>query len=303
MMIEDKYEYFILAYDSPTFSAAAAKVPMTSQGFTKIIKNLERDLGVPLFQPDENGKRKPTVYAEHYYQYAKKIQVARRQLGIVFERIRLEEAVDLKIACSVGVLGLFGVEVISGETYEHPQVNITYTEVSDAQCHSLVTNGSFDASITVEPVGEGMESVELVSFPLLVLVNKADPLSKKKSLTLEDLSGRKLAMPGRDSRINSNLLDACEEKGVSVPSIVEYAEILWAYEFVAANKGLGLSVPHVASLGIFSSPSDIVALPLDDMQWSIVFAYQQGHEMSAPMKDYLDELKRVAKRLQEDHKQ
>ena len=42
-MMQDKYDYFMLAYDSPSFSAAAGKVPMSPQGFAKAIRNLERE--------------------------------------------------------------------------------------------------------------------------------------------------------------------------------------------------------------------------------------------------------------------
>ena len=79
-MQNDKCDYFILAYDSPSFSAAAARIPMTPQGFTKAIHNLERELGVPLFTSSEDGTRRPSPYAGAIYESAKHPQAGRNLL-------------------------------------------------------------------------------------------------------------------------------------------------------------------------------------------------------------------------------
>ncbi|MFQ8868767.1 MAG: LysR family transcriptional regulator, partial [Eggerthella lenta] len=86
-MMQDKYDYFMLAYDSPSFSAAAGKVPMSPQGFAKAIRNLERELGVPLFAVDEDGTRRATPYADELYEYAKRMRAERNLLASAFERI------------------------------------------------------------------------------------------------------------------------------------------------------------------------------------------------------------------------
>lgn len=301
-MLEDKCDYFILAYNSSSFSAAAASVPMTPQGFTRIIRNLERDLGVPLFETDEHGKRTPTAFADEYYRYAEAVQKARQQLKVGLERIKNDEMVDLKVACSIGIRGLFGAEAIGGETYNHPQVNIIQTEIPDIQCDALVESGSYDLGVTVDPPSSGLASIKLVSSPLLILVNKADPLSQKSELTMEDLSDRKLAMPGKEFHIYNNLIAEYEKKGIPLPVIVEYTEVFWIYEFVAENKGFGFSLPHLASLDLFSSSDDVVAVPLAGIAWTVVLTYQKTRDLSTPMRNYISEMKKVAKRLKVKHR-
>lgn len=296
-MFEEKSDYFILAYDSPNFSAAAAQVPMTPQGFTKIIKNLERELGVPLFETDEHGMRKPTIYAEEYYQYATRIQRARKQLSNVFEKISHEGIVDMNVACAIGIPGLFSPEVIQGETYEHPQVNITFTEVPDTLCDSLVSDGYFDLGITVGPAANKLSSVELVSFPILILVNKKDPLSRKSVLSLDDLSGKKLAMPGKEFHVYNNLMQRYKDEDIPTPNIIEYAEIFWIYHFVLANKGYGFSLPHLKSLEVFSSSDDVAAIPLDDLKWQVVFTWPKLRNLLPYEQDYLAAIKKEIRHL------
>ena len=90
-MLDERLSLFILAYESPTFSAAAAQLPMSPQGFTKSIRKLERDLNAPLFVTDERGVRKPTPFADELYQFAKRQQVETERLKASFDRIKSNE--------------------------------------------------------------------------------------------------------------------------------------------------------------------------------------------------------------------
>lgn len=102
-MLQDRCDYFILAYESPSFSAAAAKVPMSPQGFTKAIRSMERELGVSLFTMDEDGSRVATPYAHEFYEYAKRVRAERNLLAAAFDRIASSGYVELRIACSLGI--------------------------------------------------------------------------------------------------------------------------------------------------------------------------------------------------------
>ena len=290
-MIEERSDYFLLAYDSPNFSAAAAQVPMTPQGFTKIIKNLERDLGVPLFETDERGIRRPTAYGDEYYQFAKHFQTAREQLESAFQRISNEGRINLNVACAVGIPGLFGADGIKRYTEKSPNVIVSFSELPDALCDSLVRGGFFDVGITIQPT-EGLSSVDLISSPAMIWVNVNDPLSSKKTLTYKDISGKRIAMPGKDFRVYDILLKGFEKRGLIAPDIVEYAEMFWTYYFVMSGKGLGWTIPHLAKLDIFTSSDLVVAVPFEGFTWQVCFTWPEGRTLTAHEKGYLDSLKR-----------
>ena len=278
-MIEERSNYFMLAYDAPNFSAAAAQVPMTPQGFTKVIKNLERDLGVPLFETDEHGVRRPTAYGDEYYQYAKHLQSARTQLESSFQRISNEGRINLNVACAVGIPGLFGADGIQGYSEKNANVSISFSELPDALCDSLVRGGFFDVGITIQPT-EGLSSVNLTSSPAMIWVNTDDPLSSRESLSHEDIMGRRIAMPGKDFHVYDILLRGFEERGLDTPDIVEYAEMFWTYYFVISGKGLGWTLPHLAKLDIFTSADNVVAIPFEGFSWQVCFTWPEGRTLT-----------------------
>ena len=160
-MMQDKYDYFMLAYDSPSFSAAAGKVPMSPQGFAKAIRNLERELGVPLFAVDEDGTRRATPYADELYEYAKRMRAERNLLASAFERISSSGYVELRIACSLGVPGLLGSGFLDEFLGQHPDVSITLNEMPDAMCESVLRDGLYDLALTVTSPVDDFHSHEL----------------------------------------------------------------------------------------------------------------------------------------------
>lgn len=142
-------------------------------------------------------------------------------------------------------------------------MSVSFSELPDALCDSLVRGGFFNVGITIQPT-EGLSSVNLTRSLAMLWVNTSDPLSSRESLSYEDIAGRRIAMPGKDFRVYDILLGGFKERGLDAPDIIEYAEMFWTYYFVVSGKGLGWTLPHLAELDIFTSADDVVAIPFED---------------------------------------
>ncbi|WP_270296954.1 LysR family transcriptional regulator [Eggerthella sinensis] len=297
-MLQDKCDYFMLAYDSPSFSAAANKVPMSPQGFAKAIRNLERELGVPLFAVDEDGTRRATPYADELYEYAKRMRAERNLLASAFERISSSGYVELRIACSLGVPGLLGSGFLDGFLEAHPDVSITLNEMPDALCESVLRDGLYDLALTVSSTADDFVSHELYASPVLYWVRADDPLAERDVLELGDLAQRRLAIPGDDFKCYRDLLARFEREGVEPPAIVKYSEIFWIYEFVLRGEGIGFTLPHLASLEVFNGSDAVVALPTRDFRWGFGVSYLKAHTPGPREEDLIAYLEqRAARRM------
>lgn len=296
-MLQDKCDYFILAYDSPSFSAAAGKVPMSPQGFTKAIRNLERELGVPLFAMDEDGTRRATPYADELYEYAKRMRAERNLLASAFDRISSSGYVELRVACSLGVPGLLGYGFLDGFLEVHPDVSITLNEMPDAMCESALRDGLYDLALTVTSMVDDFVSRELYASPVCYWVRTDDPLSAQESLDVYDLAQRRLAIPGDDFKCYRDLLSRFEREGVRPPEIVKYSEIFWIYEYVLRGEGIGFTLPHLASLEVFSGSDAVLAVPASGFRWGFGVSYLKAHALGPREEDLIAYLeKRVARR-------
>ena len=296
-MQNDKCDYFILAYDSPSFSAAAARIPMTPQGFTKAIHNLERELGVPLFTSSEDGTRRPTPYADEFYEFAKHLQAERNLLESAFERIASSGYVEIRVASALGIPGLLGLDFPNGFTAEHPDVSVTLNELPDSMCEAVVRDGLYDLALTVLPVEREFHTLELYSSPVSYWVRSDDPLSARGVLEPEDLAQRRLAIPGDDFKCYRDLLARFEREGVHPPEIVKYSEIFWIYEFVLRGEGIGFTLPHLASLEVFSGSDAVTVVPAQGFTWGFGVSHLKAHTLGPREEDLIAYLDRRAAQL------
>lgn len=286
-MQQDKLDYFVLAYESRTFSTAAAKVPMSSQGFTKAIRNLEKELGVPLFVIEEDGSRRATPFADEYYEYAKHVLAERARLDHAFDRIIESEHMDIRIAFSLGTPGFLGPDFLEGYTRLHPNVTITVAEMPDNFCETLLSEGTCDLAIVVLPSAEEFITRPLYTTSILWWVHTDNPLANKEHLSVEDVLDYSIAIPGDEFKCNQNLIRQANRLGIQNPSIVHYSEIFWIYEFVLQGKGIGFTLPHLATLDVFQSDS-LVAIPSTELTWSFGAVWPKQHRLNSFEQDFVD---------------
>ncbi len=296
-MLQDRTDYFILAFDSPSFSAAAAKVPMSPQGFTRAIRNLEHELGVPLFVQGDDGVRRPTPYAEEFYEYAKQLQVQKNLLTHAFNRIQNEGYFELRIIAAFGAMGLLGPDYVKSFGTAEKNVSVFVNEVPDSLCEMLIHDGLYDLAFTTIPASDDLVTKELYRSPVLYWVSRRDPLARNDSLTLEDIASKRIYMPGREFHCYTTLLDGFRKAQITQPDIVECPEIFWIFEHVLKGDGIGFSLPHLAKLKVFADNEEVVALPLEGFDWGFGISYLRSRTLKSHEQVFIDFAARKAKKL------
>lgn len=279
-MQQDRIDCFILAHDEPTFSSAAAKVPMTPQGFAKTIRSLERDLGYPLFSSDKNGSRRPTEFGEAFYAHAKRVVAERALLSAELKRIAQESRKDIRLTCSLGIPGAMEIQTFSKFEASHPNIRIAMTEMPDMLCESMVSDGLYDLALTVLPASKGFEQKLVRSERILLWVHADDPLASRESIGFEDLANRPFAIPGEGFKVFENFRSGFAERGVEPASFVQCSELFWIYQFVSRGKGVGFTLPHIGELDMFNQNPKVKTIPLRDLTWDIGFAWLESRTLS-----------------------
>ena len=110
----------MLMWDEETFVAAARKAGITSQGFTKSIRSLEAEIGVPLFSCDGAGRQRPTAYAEAVRAFCQRTLDAYCDMQEDIGRLRAADRSPLAVAVASGTLSLLGIDFFDGYRALHP---------------------------------------------------------------------------------------------------------------------------------------------------------------------------------------
>lgn len=299
LVLKDRIDYFEYAYTSDSFSKAAAKVPMSAQGFTKAIVGLEHELGVQLFVKDATGRRTPTAYADALHIYAERVLSERTKLQRAFDDIAKTETVELNVGISLGIRGLLG-DIATGFRKVQPKVVLKVEELADLQVDQLLQSGGCDLALTLAPYPAHAITRQLFPCGVSMWVPTDDvELASKDSLTVEDLVGKRIIMPGLEFKCCQSLMKAFTDKGLPEPEVVERVEIFWIYDAVLQGRGTGFTLPHLDNLEAFLQSDQVVAVPLEGVSWSFGISYPEGQALSIYETSYIDYVTKRAQRVAE----
>lgn len=296
-MNRQQLQYFALAYPTGNFSVAAARVPMTPQGLAKAIHALEVSLGVPLFAADASGARVPTPYAHELIGFAESLAERYDRLQEAFDRIRAQERHQIRLGASLGVAGLLGPGFLNEFHQAHPDIAVTVTEEIDAACDEGLRRGRYDLALTLAPYAADFITRELYATRICYWVHRDDPLSAKAALTIEDLDGRSIAIPGPGFKVFECLQAQCAERGVTPREYISSQELFWIYQFVMDGRGLGFTLEPIAELPFYVQGDSVVAIPLEGCVWRFGLSFVRSRVLTAAEQSLYEHCVAYVKRI------
>ena len=248
-------------------------VPVSHQGLTKGIRNLERELGVTLFNYDsDSGRPEPTPFAHELYDFAVAYEANLHLLNESFERLRKESRYTVRLGCSLGVLGAYGPELLESFAQAYPNIDVPYWESNDSLCEQGLVEDKYDIALCVSPITSGCEGIQLYRSPVYFWIRADDPLAetvlaRDGKLHASDLAGRDIAIPGTGFKCFEQLREFMNAEGCELGHVFDMSEIFQLYGYVLEGRGLGFANGTLVDLPVFKSNTEILALPADGLFW------------------------------------
>ena len=191
----DTIRTFVVAADAGQFQQAAAELAITQQAVSKRIAALERDLGVRLFTRTARGAGL-TIDGQAFLPHARELlRVADRAAASVGSG-RRPLRIDV-IASRVAPSGLM--RRFHGA---HPEIDLDVVMLFDVETAvAAILSGAIDASFRAvaapgRPLPEDIASVRVLDEPLQLLTGPAHALAGARSVTVAQLAGHRIWMPG-----------------------------------------------------------------------------------------------------------
>lgn len=262
--------HFRCAYETKSYSQAAAMIPMSPQGLARSIHRLEDRLGVPLFTAGKGSdERIPTPYADVLVRYAYGMETQYEMLLAEIERLRLEETGVIRLYAAQGSSMAFGVDFVDRYERSHQPATIIVQEAGDYACDDALLGGRCEIAFTKDPFNEAFETVELGSERIFYWVNRNSDLASKSSIGVADLEGRDFALLDRSLKIHDVVYDALERQGVRPRKITRSIEIYYIYNYVLQGGEIGMTTEGLAYFPAFMRSEDVVAIPSEEFRFAI----------------------------------
>ncbi|WP_330331674.1 LysR family transcriptional regulator [Streptomyces sp. NBC_00536] len=191
----DTVRTFVAVADTGQFQEAAVELAVTQQAVSKRIAALERSLGVRLFIRTARGADL-TIDGQAFLPHARELlRVAERAVASVHPGSRpLRVDVLASRGAQAGLMRAFH--------RAHPEIDLDVVMLFEIETAiANIRSGAIDASFRAvgapgRPLPEDIESVRVLDEPLQLLTGPAHALAGARSVTLAQLAGHRIWMPG-----------------------------------------------------------------------------------------------------------
>jgi DNA-binding transcriptional LysR family regulator len=243
--------YFLALAEECHFGRAAARLHVAQPALSQQIKQLEHELGVPLFLRSTRHVEL-TEAGRHLTGYA-------RTLLTEAERARVHMA-ELAIGhagrVSVGFIGTATYDVLPrvSRTVRARLPRITMDLRGELLTPHLVDgllNGTYDLAVFRPGAAiEGVTTTPLRTEPLVAVLPAHHPLAAGGQISLGALAGEPFVIHPAQPRsaMYDRVLSACDRAGFRPSSLVEVGETATLVVLVAAGHGVALVPQSVQSL-------------------------------------------------------
>lgn len=240
-------------------SGAARRLFIAQPGVTRLLKQLEHDLGFALFER-RRGRLIPTPEARLFYREQLRVWSGLDTLRATARRIREREVGGLRIS-AMPLLGMtFLPDVLAAFAVQHGEARLELaTFRSEQVLEEVVTQR---AELGFAMLGGGDERVESEAFrlPSVCLLPGDHPLAAREQLTLGDLHDQPLICCEPQDPTRQSLDRLLAATGVRPRRQLEVSLALQAARLVA--RGAGITVIDPLSARTFAD-RDLAIRPLD----------------------------------------
>lgn len=282
--------YFLSACETGNLTAAARREHVSEQALSKGIRNLEHELGTPLFVREARG----VVPSEQGFALLPEARAYIAQHEAIRTRFAARDDADdrLDLAMATGLLAQWTPPgFLSDFVMARPSLSFrlrcfsedSYNRPRHAERPDLIVCAS-------GPLEDGWEAKLHASRPMRLLMSKEHPLAARTALGLRDLNGHALAWAAEETAEQAEMFKRLAEVGAEPSVRFGPAEIPLVDELVRAGR---LAVPFAGKAE--HAPEGTVVREVEGLGawWHLYVLAPTDRRLSRPARDLLDALRAV----------
>lgn len=268
--------YFLEIARQRSFTRAAGRLHMAQPALSQQMKNLESELGTPLFI---RGRKEVqlTAAGKAFQPRAEALLIQAEAAKAVVSDVAALRGGRLTIAAIPSVSACLLPEVIHRFSKQHGKVELQLIEDSSERVADCVESGLADIGFLQLPASKtAFTARTIITEPFVLLAGKAHALAGQKALSLRQLAAESFIF--YKGRARDTALESCRKAGFEPRIVCESGELGTVRALVAAGLGVAI-VPRLAA-GNLPATIRTLAIREPKMQRQIAAVWQKGSALS-----------------------
>ncbi|HEY0278118.1 MAG TPA: LysR substrate-binding domain-containing protein [Solirubrobacterales bacterium] len=251
-----KLSHFVAVAEELSFTRAAGRLQMSQQALSTSIRQLERELGVTLFDRSPHHVAL-TEAGGALLQGGRPLLAASNSALERVRRIGHGELEIVRVGRTPAVTGEEATTLTAPFRRSHPEVELSVEQHWPADLPRLLFNGEIDVALArVLTGGEGLTTTIIAADALRVALWNEHPLATQGTVRLPELKDDSLVVWSQKSGYRDLLLEVCRRAGLEPRRVV--VNPLQGTPPVTAVTGIGEFALVTAPKGPSSAPGVIV---------------------------------------------
>ncbi len=289
---------FIAVIEEGGFNRATSRLFITQPALSYQIKQLEEELGAPLFYRRPRGIT-PTEVGRTLFEHAQEVMEAVKKSKRAIEMISKGIHGEIRIGTinSVGVNFLS--PVISEMRGKDPLVRLTIMYRRAPELMEALLSNQVDIALIANPRPDSRLKFEpLIDEKVSVVCNKAHPFYGKKNVKPEELNGHPFIMLTQETPTGSLVREYLARNGIAVDEIVTTPDVDTVRRMVEVGIGLGFLPDMVTSRDVTCDGGALDQLARVDIKLAlsrrIELVTWKGFKCNSVTKEFIEEIRKHA---------
>jgi DNA-binding transcriptional LysR family regulator len=233
-------QYFIEVTKFNSFSLAAEQLFITQPTISKMIKNLETELGVALF--DRSRKKLTLTDAGRVIlEQAKLVDRAFHNLESELDNLLGLKTGNIRIGLPPIFDAHFLLKFIGSFHEKYRGITFQLTEEGSKKIEADVENNLLDVGVIVLPTkNEVFEHFSFMEEDLKLILHPSHPLAEKEEINLIELTNESFILFNKEFVLHDRIISSCQSVGFNPHIISKSSQSSFIEEMVSWNLGISL---------------------------------------------------------------
>lgn len=279
-------QYFLEVVRHNSFTKAAQALYITQPTISKMIQNLEKELGVVLFE--RVGKRvELTDAGEVLLQQAQTMVKSFENMTSQLNDLTELRKGRIRIGLPPMIGASFFPKVIGSFQDRYPGITLKLFEDGAKKVEEDVGAGVLDIGVALLPTNEDVfDYFSFVKERLLLVVHPSHRLADREEVSLIDLEEEKFLLYREDFALHNRIIAECLRAGFQPNVIHKSSQWDFISEMVAANLGIAL-LPETICSDLDPDRFRFISLINPTIPWHLAMIWRKDRYLSLAAREWI----------------